>query len=367
MDRTYGFFRFCAMALVFLMASGSVPAGAEGFPTGSQKSVRPFGAGDRVAFVGDSITAWGAYCYVVSAFYQSRFPDREIPFFYHGFGGYTAAAWVRKVDEILACKPSVAAIMLGMNDSSYAALWSLPEGEGKEQKKKKIVLSYRENMDELIAQLQAGGVERIILIIPTPFDNMDADAKAKVPEYPGKHELMRDVFGGYLRDKAEREGLDIIDLYEPMMRINEAEQKMDPTFSVNDMNDRIHPLDIGHFIMGYSFLQAQGLNGSVSEVTIAGDRGAVVRATNSSITELKKSGSGLEWSCLSRSLPYPKGVQGYRNWQRAKKNNASWALRVPFDRAFNQEVLRVTDLSEGTYTLKIDGIVVGDYSGKELA
>lgn len=354
----------CAVAVSLLAATVSPAA----------TIVKPFQKGDRVAFVGDSITHWGAYAYIVSAFYQTRFPERKIYWGYFGRGGSTAAFWLQEADpkdphpewpnlqKLLAFRPTVATIMLGMNDSAYGDVWLLPD-DRKSQMLAHLKAKYEESMDSLIARLRAAGVKRIILIIPSPYDEVQiTDPKWK--PLVGKNALMKDVFGGYLVRKSKELGEPVIDFMTPMLRINQIEQKTDPKFSVVDLGDRIHPGKVGHFVMGYTFLKAQGLEGKVSETVISASRAEVVTQTNCEITGLRVSEDGVTWTCRSGSLPFPPRVPSYVDYEAMK--GAGWAKYVPFDEEFNQEIVRVTGLPSGKYALKIDDIEIGKYPSDEI-
>jgi endoglucanase len=79
-----------------------------------------FQSGDAVCFVGDSITRRGSYHAQVQLFYATRFPGRTIKYFNCGINGDTASDIVgstyRLHTDILGHQPTVATIMLGMND-----------------------------------------------------------------------------------------------------------------------------------------------------------------------------------------------------------------------------------------------------------
>lgn len=356
--------------LIACAVAASLPA-----PTASSAALKPFQSGDRVAFVGDSITHWGAYAYTVSAFYQTRFPERKIYWGYFGRSGSTAAFWSREpgpddphpewpnLSKLLAFRPTVVTIMFGMNDSHYDDVWLLSE-EKRKQALIQAKTNYEQNMDKLIARLQSAGVKRIILIIPSPYDEAQV-TDAKYKPLRGKNAFIRDVFGSYLIRKSKELGEPVVDFMTPMLKINEREQESDPKFSVDDLGDRIHPGRVGHFVMGYIFLKAQGLEGKVSETVISASSAKVLKHYNCDITGLKISDNRLVWTCKSRSLPFPPRIPGYADYKAMK--GKGWARYVPFDDEFNREIVRVTGLQAGEYALNIDGVRIGTYSAEDLA
>ena len=54
------------------------------------QSIAPFQKGDRIAFVGNSITCGGHYHSYIWLYYMTRFPDQRIDIFNEGVGGDVA-------------------------------------------------------------------------------------------------------------------------------------------------------------------------------------------------------------------------------------------------------------------------------------
>ena len=57
----------------------------------AQKAPEPFKAGDRVVFVGNSITEGGHYHSYIWLYYMTRFPDQRMQMYSAGIGG--DASW----------------------------------------------------------------------------------------------------------------------------------------------------------------------------------------------------------------------------------------------------------------------------------
>src|SRR6188508_1152246 len=76
--------------------------------------------GDRFIFIGDSITHQCLYTQYVENFYYTRYPNIRLHFRNAGISGDRAQDALNRFDEdIAAFKPTVATILLGMNDGSY--------------------------------------------------------------------------------------------------------------------------------------------------------------------------------------------------------------------------------------------------------
>ena len=81
--------------------------------------------GDRVVFYGDSITDQRLYTTFTESFVITRFPRMKVSFVHSGWGGdrVTGGAGgpieVRLQRDVIAYKPTVLTMMLGMNDGRY--------------------------------------------------------------------------------------------------------------------------------------------------------------------------------------------------------------------------------------------------------
>jgi lysophospholipase L1-like esterase len=332
-----------------------------GLPSWTTQTVRPFEDGDRVVFIGDSITHWGPYAYTVAAFYQTRFPGKDIRFFYKGMGGYTAGQWLQHVDELTVNHPTVATVMLGMNDSGYDDPWKLPE-EKRNEALGKLAGQYRANMDELISRLRSSGVRRIILILSSPYDETRI-----IPDNPplaGKNQFMRDVLGKYLLEKSRELGEPLMDFNTPLLQINQTAQAGNPAFSIADKGDRIHPVKAGQAVMAWLFLAYQGLNAPVSETVIHAQRPPVVQTENCTVSGLQSTDATLSWTSLENALPFPGGVCA--NPGILKRDDWAMPFYRQFEEKLNTELLQVTGLPAGVYELRIDDLSVGKYSCEEL-
>src|SRR5437763_17669 len=81
--------------------------------------------GDRVVFYGDSITDQRLYTTFVEDYVVTRFPHMNVRFVHSGWGGDRVTGGgggpidLRLDRDVIAYKPTVMTIMLGMNDASY--------------------------------------------------------------------------------------------------------------------------------------------------------------------------------------------------------------------------------------------------------
>ncbi len=318
-----------------------------------------FHANDVVCYVGDSITHGGTYHSIVTLFYATRFPDRPMRFYNEGIGGDRASMIMsderyRLNVDILAKKCTVASIMLGMNDIGRGDYGAAKGGPDIEAKRAASLATYHDNMQKLIVSLQKTGA-RLILITPSIYEEAPKFSVAGKSEDPaiganaalGKCALQ-------VREFAKEYHAGVADFWGTMNTVNEEQRKTDPLFSVVGPN-RVHPGPIGHFVMAYAFLKAQGVPREVATVSVNARKKKADHETNCKIDQVVASKVSVEFDALENALPM------------VVPDEAKPALKlVPFEGQFNQEIVKVSGLKKGDYELKIDQTSVGEYSAEEL-
>ena len=114
--------------------------------------------GDRVVFWGDSITVAGIYVKNIENYIRSRYPHYQIHLLTQGWSGGKTQNWQQLVRDVLPFKPTVAFIMLGMNDGGYKAFQ--PE----------TLTQYLAGMEKLVKILEEKTSARIVLITTIPYE-----------------------------------------------------------------------------------------------------------------------------------------------------------------------------------------------------
>jgi lysophospholipase L1-like esterase len=321
-------------------------------------SAPPFRSGDVVCFVGDSITHGGTYHAIVTLYYATRFPDRPLTTFNCGIGGDRASGIMsdekyRLNVDILAHRPTAATIMLGMNDvghGDYRGVTLTPEVEARRQAS---LTKYEESMRQLIGRLQAAGA-RLTLITPSIYDETTKLATASTTVSVGGNAALG-RFADKVRGWAKEYGTGLVDFDRVMNAINTREQAKDSSFTVVGP-DRVHPGPVGHFVMGYVFLRAQGMPKVVATIGVDARAGKASGAANCAISEVRTGPAGVNFVCTEQALPLVVPAEA----------KPALAL-VPFMRELNQERLLVTGLAAGNYELRIDDEPVGEFSAAALA
>ncbi len=151
--------------------------------------------------------------------------------------------------------------------------------------------------------------------------------------------------------------LDAADLNTPVISMLDKAQTANPTLAPKILPDRVHPGPAGHLIMAEALLKAWGAPARVSDVTIDAASRTPANAGNAEVSQVDSS-NGLIWRETDKALPMP------IDWK-----DEAVALAVhssDFLDSLDRELLRVTGLASGTYTLKIDGETVGDFPAAQL-
>ncbi len=318
------------------------------FSTTSGFAAQQFDKGDRVAFIGDSITHGGSYHSNVYLFYALRKPDAFFSVYNCGISGDTTPGTNQRFDiDIAVHKPNCATIMLGMND---AWTWLFDGSQTPENQKKfsdNAYKLYEQEFRILLNKLSALNCD-VTLITPSIYDQT-ADLKTK--NLVGKNDQLQ-RYSDLIQKLGDK--FDVIDFQNPMLKINEKLQSQNPSATIVGQ-DRVHPGAAGHFVMSYEFLKTQGFDEVVSSIEIDADS-EKFDVKNASIKNAKFDGEKIEFHCVENALPFP--VLG------DQKIALDW---VPFQKELNQQTLKITGLNSGEYELKIDGENIGTFAAEDFA
>ena len=322
----------------------------------SQSKVQPFVNGDRVVFMGNSITDGGHYHSYIWLYYMTHFPNMRIECFNAGIGGDVSKQMLERIDnEVFAKKPTVMTLTFGMNDTGYQ-LFPAAKADSLYQLKINTSLT---SFNQIVALLQEHPEIKKILIGSSPYDET---SRIKTMSLLGKNKAILAIVTAE-KQTAKDNNWGFVDFNKPMTEINKAEQQKDSLFTMQ-RPDRIHPTNDGQMVMAYLFLNAQGLAGSkIADMSVNAKNGKVEKQNNCKLTGVYISNSNLQFNYFANSLPYPIDTipSGFGRPQRAQ----SQALTlIPFTDDYNQELLQVKGLKKtDNYTLKIDNKIIGQWDG----
>ena len=322
------------------------------------QEIRPFSKGDRVAFVGNSITDGGHYHSYIWLYYMTHFPRQRMWMTNCGVGGDTAKEILARLDDdVFRLNPTVVTLSFGMNDTGYNEY----NGDNPQAFADRQVALAATRFEEIQRQLESHAPQRVIMLGTSPYDQT---SRFNEDVFPTKNDAIRRIVA--LQEQAARtHGWEFFDFNEPMTAINERRQQTDPTFTLCG-SDRIHPDNDGHMIMAYLFLKAQGMVGQkVADVQIDATEGKVLRSENCRITSLRHRDGSLSYDYLARSLPYPMDRVA-RGWGFKRSQSQSLEVIPTLLDELSDEHLAVSGLS-GTYELRIDNTVIDTLSASQLA
>ena len=319
--------------------------------------------GDRVVFLGDSITEQRLYTTYIEAYALTRHPEWKLWFRNVGWGGDTS--WLRQrahpderqlfaADEasqqkmvedsvgrglkrdILPLKPTVVTIKFGMNDHSYQKF------------REDIFKAYVRSQSELAKVLEANGA-RVAFLTPQPIEDKRPD-----PDKDVRNQSLRQFSDG-LKEVASKQGATFVDQFDPYMAIMLHERAADPAAIIGG-GDAVHPGPAGHTIMAWAILKGLGAPALVSRAEIDGAAGKVVAAEGCRLNNLKADQGTVAFDRSDDALPMPVDPP------------AEPALKLaPILQDLDRYELQVTGLPAGSYELSIDGEPAGKASSEELA
>src|ERR1041385_1792258 len=203
--------------------------------------------GDRVVFLGDSITEQRLYTTYIEAYALTRYPKWSLTFRNVGWGGDTS--WLRQrahpdekqlfaADEsaqqkmiedsggrglkrdVLPLKPTIVTVKFGMNDHSYRPF------------QEDIFKAYVRSQTEIAKVLKEHGA-RVAFLTPQPIEEKRAD-----PDKDVRNESLRKFSDG-LKEVASRQGATFVDQFDPYMAIMMHERAGNPTAVIGG-GDAVH-------------------------------------------------------------------------------------------------------------------------------
>jgi lysophospholipase L1-like esterase len=329
-----------------LLWVGSVVPG--GVPCAGASEAFAIRDGDRIVFYGDSITDQRLYTTFVESYIVTRFPTLKVSFVHSGWGGDRVSGGGggpvgrRLARDVIAYKPTVVTVMLGMNDAGYQPF--------KQQIFDVYAKGYRRLVDELKSALP--GV-RLTLIQPSPFDDV-----TRKPAFEGGYNGVLVRYGEFVKDLAGKEGAQVADLNTSVVTALTKAQELDRAHAQDLIRDRVHPGPAGQLLMATALLKAWHAPTVVSTVEIDAASAKAVKQENASIEELRTDQT-ISWRQRDGALPMPINF---------KDKVIGLALKASdVEQALNQQVLKVSGLSAGAYRLKIDGDEIAELPKDQLA
>jgi lysophospholipase L1-like esterase len=313
----------------------------------AQTAPLAFKHGDRIVWLGDSITAAYTYGRYIETFFLLRRPDLDLTFINAGIGGHSAWDGLNRLDrDVLVHRPTVVVINFGMNDAVYPP--NSPHA------------AFVKNIQTIIARLREGGVKRIIWVEPSPANVAGVTSPSKLIDRQNQLERLVSAM------QAQAVEADVLKVqWQQPLKKALALTAASPDIKL--IPDRIHPSALGHALMAVEFLRQIGANLAP----------AVVQSTVSD--------TNVESQFFPAGLGEKKPIKFQTTVGRGKSVTVDIGMAlppVPFVlsqiqiksvasaelEALRSLVWRVSGLEEqARFNLTVDGLSIGRFSGEELA
>src|SRR5262245_56468753 len=209
-----------------------------------------FKPGDRIVFLGDSITAQFQYSTYIELYLTTRFPDGKFTFLNAGISGDTANGGAGRFQRhVLDEKPTAVTINFGMNDGGYGKF--NPDAN-------KL---YVEKTKAMLDTAKKAGV-RVALLSPNAVDRRNKTNGAEYVE-------TQKQFYAPLKDIAAEFGMAHVDQYAITRAATDRMEKDDPMAKkAVPYYDGFHTSPPGGLLMAGAILTGLKAPAVVSDVTI---------------------------------------------------------------------------------------------------
>jgi endoglucanase len=312
-----------------------------------------FKSGEKVCFVGNSITNNGEFYHNIYLYYVTRFPTVPILFFNCGISGDVCSGVLKRMDsDILIHQPNHVVLMLGMNDVSRGLYGKTPTtNEDTLKKREEAFATYKVLLDSIIRIFLVRNI-KVILEKPTIFDQT---AAIKQTNCLGVNDALKRC-ADYIQTLSDKYHLPAVDYWSILNNINTELQKKDPTATIIGA-DRVHPAAPGHLIMAYQFLKTTNMPQYVAEIILdKNSKNSNKKSNNCLVTNFVNGKEAISCTIKENALPFP-----------TTDNQKQGLELVPFINELSVEKFVWRNRIEGQYQFMIDTSLIGSFSGTELA
>jgi lysophospholipase L1-like esterase len=294
-----------------------------------------FKDGDRVMFLGDSITEQYQYSSDIETYLTTRFPKWRLQFLNAGISGDTATGGANRFKQhVLDEKPTVLTINFGMNDGGYGKF-----NQGSCD-------NFIKNTEKMLEAAKAAGI-RVALCSPNAVDRRYKSNGAEYLE-------TQKQFYAPLAASAEKFGFPFADQY-AVTRAEFEKMEADKADNVKPFYDGFHTSPPGGLQMAHAILTQLKAPAVVSDVTIDVPTSRVTE-TACKVTGLTADPAALEFSRLDEAIPFA-----------IAPDYVSLLPYINNLKDLNYYGLKVTGLASGKYAVICEGAEVAQYTADELA
>lgn len=296
--------------------------------------------GDTVVFLGDSITAAGAYGRVIENYTLLRFPERQIRFLNAGWGGDTAHGGAERLErDVFSQGATVVTVAYGVNDIG----WGLRADAEHKQK-------YLDAIRRIVSACRERKVRVYICSAAITAEDPDRAEKGFLQQMCDEGMAISRELGGGAIDvqRSMRE------IQRRLLAANETVADAAKRESLH-VADGVHLSDLGQTAMAFAILKGLGAPAVVSSAAIDYSTGQAT-CSRCRVDELTTDSAGLSFVRTDERLPINFGLFGALQFR-----------FIPVPQELNQYLLTVTQLPPGRYELLADGRAVGVWTSEQWA
>jgi len=315
-----------------------------------------------IALIGDSITHNpDSYKSMFELFYMTRYPDKKLTFVNKGIGGNTTGSVLARFDwDVMDCegkKPDAAIVLIGGNDIGKPYYADVSKAGDREWNYNKFTKDY----PVLINKLLENDIE-VVLISTSLYDEGDDPALTGTLyacDEVGANRTGLARLAEFIKGFAADNKLPYIPLNETQTAITTKLRASNPGIgTIFTISDRTHPTPDGAMFTACLLAEMQTKKPTIATVDIDAATGNV-KTENATVSEVTATKDGVEYTYLSKALPLPVN-DSYNKIINTFGYNITEKL--------NNEIIKVSGLADGEYTVTFDGeYVLGTYSAEELS
>jgi hypothetical protein len=293
----------------------------------------PLSSGGTVVMVGDSISTQNLHTNYIEAYVRTRFPQEHFTFHNVSHNGNTTSqALARFGEDVPPCHPTVVTVELGTNDA-VAGPGAVPD--------------YVAYLEEQLRRIRELGATPVLIGAGPVNDNSTTGDLTPIG-------AVLSLMGDEIVALGERCGVPAADQFHLLVDI--WGHNYFAADHVDLGGNAVHPGPPGHLTKAWACLRGLGAPSLVSEARINVTQGEVTLADNCEISNLIMTNSNVSFTRMDHTLPMPIA------------DEARTGLRlIPLAPQLSHYGLRVSGLSEGGYSVTIDGVIVTTATAAELA
>ena len=310
-----------------------------------------FSDGDRVVMIGDSITHQSLYVKYLEHFYQTRYPDREISFINAGISGDSTAGIISRIDWDLVPKNAThITLLIGVNDMQGGI----------------SIDTAVSRLKQIIEPAQNKGIT--VTVLGGVMYDVDSSYTTQGISVSGIDTKLANYVKA-TKALAEELKVNYIELNDYLEDITDRTRAVNPGSTVIMSADRIHPSDAGGFVMAELIAKQQGFDKYVSNVEIDAANSVITTSHNAETYLNSANSTSVSYEYKANAIPFATNdsynVASGGDSSANKITGGFVGINVTDE--LNNEIIKVTGLDDGEYTISFDGNIVTTVTSEELA